>query len=38
MFDTKKMSALDKAYTNALYVNRGIDKNNYLDGSVGGFF
>lgn len=37
MFDTNKMDALDKAYVNARYINRKLDRNNYLDGSATGF-
>ena len=38
MFDINKMDALDKAYVNTLYMSRNTNKNNYLDGSVSGFF
>lgn len=38
MFDTNKMDALDKMYVNLEYANRKIDRTNYMDGSVGGFF
>jgi len=38
MFDTNKMSALDKAYVNTRYIGKDYDRTNYLDGSIKGFF
>jgi hypothetical protein len=37
MFDINKMDAIDKAFVNASYMTKNLDRNDYTDGSIKGY-